>query len=101
MDDPTVPSIPPKPSHPKSLATPDWNSTWGSSNLYQQGNRGDYAQLRGPPCDDESCTERSTVEHTRKGFRVFILSNIYVPLVRVSQTCTTVVSTTILAFSIC
>ncbi|KAL4064933.1 hypothetical protein V8B97DRAFT_1985576 [Scleroderma yunnanense] len=83
-DTPVSPSpMVPKPSQPTYQAVPDWNSTWGSSNVYQQGHRGDYAQLgRGSssPYDDESGAERSTLEHPRRGCRGFILSNIYVPL---------------------
>lgn len=103
MDDPSVQCTPPKPSHPKSQAAPDRNSPWKSSIVYRQGNRGDYAQLgcgSGPPHDDESGAEGSTLENPRKGFRFFILSNIYVPLVRVSQTRKTIVLTAIPAFSI-
>lgn len=103
VDNPTVPCTPPKPSHPKSQAAPDWNPTWKPSVVYRQGNRGDYAQLgcgSGPPHDDESGAEGPTLENTRKGFRFFILSNIYVPLVRISQMRKTVVLTAIPAFSI-
>ncbi|KAG6337321.1 hypothetical protein ID866_1746 [Astraeus odoratus] len=73
----------PRPPRPIPQNFFDTNSTWRSRIEFPQGDHGDYAHLGGGSTvrhDDESAMERSTLSRSKRGFRVFILSNIYVPL---------------------